>query len=47
MAAGLRESGPLWLYRGWIPACASQGLIMVLQMPLVEKIRRHFGLEAI
>lgn len=36
-----------WLYRGYAPACAGQGLIMVLQMPLIEAFRRQLGVQAI
>jgi Mitochondrial carrier protein len=36
-----------WLYRGYSPACAGQGLIMVLQMPLIEAFRSSLGLAAI
>jgi len=35
------------LYRGYAPACAGQGLIMVLQMPLIEAFRHHLGVAAI
>ncbi len=41
------ERGPIWLYRGYLPACAGQGLIMVLQMPLIEEFRRILGVKAI
>lgn len=45
------EEGPFhlvkWLYRGYAPACAGQGLIMVLQMPLIEAFRRGLGVGAI
>ncbi|KAL9179599.1 hypothetical protein ACHAXT_008889 [Thalassiosira profunda] len=43
----IRRNGPFWLYRGWAPACAGQGLIMVLQMPLIEEFRRLLGVKAI
>jgi len=43
----LKRRGPFWLYRGYLPACAGQGLIMVLQMPLVEQFRRLLGVSAI
>jgi len=43
----LLERGPMWLYRGYLPACAGQGLIMVLQMPLIEEFRRVLGVKAI
>ncbi|CAB9506709.1 uncoupling protein [Seminavis robusta] len=36
-----------WMYRGWLPACTGQGLIMVLQMPLIEAFRRKLGVAAI
>lgn len=43
----LVQRGPFWLYRGYLPACAGQGLIMVLQMPLIEEFRRLLGVQAI
>ena len=43
----LKERGPFWLYKGYLPACAGQGLIMVLQMPLIEEFRRLLGVKAI
>ena len=43
----LRTNGPFWLYRGYFPACAGQGFIMVLQMPLIEEFRRLLGVRAI
>jgi hypothetical protein len=43
----LKRRGPFWLYRGYLPACAGQGLIMVLQMPLIEEFRRLLGVSAI
>ena len=45
--ATLRRNRPFNLYRGWAPACAGQGLIMVLQMPLIEEFRRLLGIKAI
>jgi Mitochondrial carrier protein len=36
-----------WFYRGYLPACAGQGLIMVLQMPLIEEFRRRLGVQPI
>lgn len=42
-----RANGPGWLYRGYLPACAGQGLIMVLQMPLIEQFRRLLGVKSI
>lgn len=43
-----RRGPPFYgLYRGYIPACAGQGLIMVLQMPLIEEFRRLLGVAAI
>ena len=36
-----------WLYRGYAPACAGQGMIMVLQMPLIEAFRSSLGCSAI
>lgn len=38
---------PMWFYRGYLPACAGQGLIMVLQMPLIEEFRRLLGVQPI
>lgn len=43
----LKTRGPFWLYKGYLPACAGQGLIMVLQMPLIEEFRRLLGVSAI
>ena len=45
----LRQRGPplYGLYRGYLPACAGQGLVMVLQMPLIEEFRRLLGVAAI
>lgn len=43
----LQSNGPFWLYRGIAPACCGQGLIMVLQMPLIEEFRRLLGAKAI
>ena len=45
--AGVRAHGPRWLVRGIAPACAGQGLVMVLQMPLIEELRRLLGVAAI
>ena len=42
-----RLIGPRWFYRGYLPACAGQGIIMLVQMPLVEELRRQMGLDAI
>ena len=39
-----RESGPLALYRGLLPALMRQGPVMLVQLPLTEQIRRLFGL---
>lgn len=47
VANTLRMNGPFYLYRGWAPACVGQGMIMVLQMPLIEEFRRLLGVEAI
>lgn len=47
LEAMMSNGGPLWLYRGYVPACAGQGLIMVLQMPLIEQFRKLLGLKAI
>lgn len=43
----MRAQGPRWFFRGYVPACAGQGMIMVLQMPLVEELRRVLGVDAI
>jgi hypothetical protein len=43
----VRTNGPLWLYRGYLPACTGQGMIMVLQMPLIEQFRKLLGVQAI
>ena len=47
MRKGAKHGGLRWFYRGYIPACAGQGSIMVLQMPLIEEMRRLLGVEAI
>mmetsp|Transcript_57128 Transcript_57128/g.121262 ORF Transcript_57128/g.121262 Transcript_57128/m.121262 type:complete len:300 (-) Transcript_57128:222-1121(-) len=41
------NGGIFWFYRGYLPACAGQGLIMVLQMPLIEQFRYMLGVDAI
>ena len=46
VAHAIHQNGPMWLYRGWLPACTGQGCIMVLQMPLIEEFRRILGLGA-
>lgn len=43
----MKTNGPFWFYRGYLPACAGQGMIMVLQMPLIEEFRRMLGVDAI
>ena len=43
----LERNGPFSLYRGWVPACCGQSMIMLLQMPLIEEFRRLLGVEAI
>ena len=43
----MRSNGPFWFYRGYLPACAGQGIIMVLQMPLIEALREMLGVKAI
>ena len=43
----LVNKGPLFYFRGYFPACAGQGLVMVLQMPLIEEFRRILGVAAI
>jgi hypothetical protein len=40
-----QETSPLRF--GYLPSCAAQGLVMVLQMPLIEELRRQCGLAAI
>jgi solute carrier family 25 uncoupling protein 8/9 len=39
------KSGPAALYRGFWPAAARQGPVMVIQMPIVEQFRKAMGLE--
>mmetsp|Transcript_15982 Transcript_15982/g.39280 ORF Transcript_15982/g.39280 Transcript_15982/m.39280 type:complete len:125 (-) Transcript_15982:433-807(-) len=41
----LARSGPAGLYRGYWPAMARQGPVMVIQMPIVEQFRKMMGLE--
>mmetsp|Transcript_10389 Transcript_10389/g.18237 ORF Transcript_10389/g.18237 Transcript_10389/m.18237 type:complete len:296 (-) Transcript_10389:1318-2205(-) len=43
----MENGGLFWFYRGYIPACAGQGMIMVLQMPLIEQFRGMLGVDAI
>uniref|UniRef100_A0A7S0J389 Mitochondrial carrier protein n=1 Tax=Calcidiscus leptoporus TaxID=127549 RepID=A0A7S0J389_9EUKA len=43
-ASILREAGPLGLYRGYLPAILRQGPVIAMQMPLIEELRRLFGL---
>ncbi|CAJ1939283.1 unnamed protein product [Cylindrotheca closterium] len=45
--AMMKNGGIRWLYRGYLPACAGQGLIMVLQMPLIEQFRKLLGAQPI
>ena len=41
----VRAEGALALYRGYWPTLARQGPVMVVQMPLVEQLRRLAGLD--
>lgn len=41
----IRERGFLALYRGFWPAAARQGPVMVVQMPIVEQLRKLCGLD--
>lgn len=41
----LARSGPVGLYRGYWPAMARQGPVMVIQMPIVEQFRKALGLD--
>ena len=43
----MRANGPFWFYRGYLPACAGQGLIMMIQMPLIEEFRRLLNVDAL
>lgn len=43
----VRQGGVRVLYRGYFPACARQGPVMLVQMPLVEYFRELCGLEGI
>mmetsp|Transcript_11434 Transcript_11434/g.21751 ORF Transcript_11434/g.21751 Transcript_11434/m.21751 type:complete len:297 (-) Transcript_11434:131-1021(-) len=43
----MKTNGPFWFYRGYMPACAGQGMIMVLQMPMIEQFRIMLGVAAI
>ncbi|KAL3936559.1 MAG: hypothetical protein SGBAC_008144 [Bacillariaceae sp.] len=45
--AVMKNGGAKWFYRGYLPACAGQGLIMVLQMPLIEQFRKMLGAQPI
>ena len=45
--SGLAQDGALsFFYRGFRPACLRQGPVMLVQMPIVEQLRKVFGLEA-
>ena len=44
-AALWRAAGPAGFYRGFWPAAARQGPVMVVQMPIVEQFRHAMGLE--
>ena len=44
-AALWRAAGPAGFYRGFWPAAARQGPVMVVQMPIVEQFRKALGLE--
>ena len=41
----LARSGPIGLYRGYWPAMARQGPVMLIQMPIVEQFRKALGLD--
>lgn len=41
----IASEGPAGLYRGYLPALARQAPVMVIQMPIVEQIRRLVGLD--
>lgn len=43
----MKNGDLLWFYRGYVPACTGQGLIMVLTMPLIEQFRKLLGVKAI
>ena len=45
LGALLARSGPIGLYRGYWPAMARQGPVMVIQMPIVEQFRKALGLD--
>lgn len=47
IATSSRRNPFFWFYKGYLPAATGQGMIMVLQMPLIEEIRRMMGLKAI
>jgi solute carrier family 25 uncoupling protein 8/9 len=39
------EEGFAALYKGFVPALARQGPVMVIQMPIVEQLRLLAGLD--
>ena len=43
-ASIVREGGLRALFRGYLPAILRQGPVIAMQMPLIEEIRRLFGL---
>ena len=43
LAALVRSGGPAALYRGYGPALLRQGPVIMVQMPLIEQLRRVFG----
>ena len=43
MANLVREGGPRALYRGYVPALLRQGPVIMVQMPLIEQLRRLLG----
>jgi solute carrier family 25 uncoupling protein 8/9 len=45
LRALVREGGVRALYRGYLPALARQGPVMVVQMPIVEQLRGLVGLD--
>ena len=43
-ARTMQTEGIAGLFRGYVPACARQAPVMIVQMPLIEQLRKMLGL---